>query len=54
MKPKPFCELKNFTVPVAMSGLLMKTPVGVCGLRDIAQPCVRIQRCLQEEPEPGK
>src|SRR5262245_9464801 len=33
-----------------MSGLLLRTPIGVYGLRDIAQPRVRIQRCLGKSP----
>jgi hypothetical protein len=28
----------------------LKTPIGVCGPRDIAQPGVRIQRCLRRSP----
>jgi len=28
----------------------LKTPIGVYELHDIAQPCVRIQRCLGKSP----
>src|SRR5271154_7063150 len=49
MKPKPFWELKNFTVPVAIPASIENADRRPCAARR-SQPYVRIRRCLGKSP----
>src|SRR5882757_7240895 len=49
MKPKPFCELKNLTVPVAMTASIENADWRPRAARH-SQPYVRIRRCLGKSP----
>src|SRR5262245_26114351 len=52
MKPKPLCELKNFTIPVAaMLGLLLSDAERRLPARATSrEPHVRFRRCLGKRP----
>src|SRR5712671_847062 len=49
MKPKPFWELKNFTVPVAIPASVENADRRPRAARR-SQPYVRIRRCLGKSP----
>src|SRR6187549_3670546 len=53
MKPKPFCELKNLTVPVAILAS-SKTHKCVWIAQPFARPHIRIWRVLGKGPSRGQ
>src|SRR6266542_949155 len=54
MKPKPFCELKNFTVPVAISISLINAPMRPRPAQPFAQVAIRIWRVLEGPKRAGR